>query len=98
MSYIEAKGEGVIVLLGQCEGEQELIQRVTHYQQEDAGQSTGNRESNPDLRTYGLGAQILLDLGVRKMRVLSAPMRMHGLSGFGLEVVEYIGGDAAASA
>jgi len=98
MSFIEAKGEGVIVLLGQSEGEQELIQRVMHYQEEDEGQSTGKRESNPDLRTYGLGAQILLDLGVRKMRVLSAPKRMHGLSGFGLEVVEYIGGDAAASA
>jgi len=98
MHFIEAQGEGVIVLLGQSEGEQELIQRVQDYQDEDAGTSSAKRESSPDLRTYGLGAQILLDLGVRKMRVLSAPKRMHGLSGFGLEVVEYIGGDAASSA
>ena len=43
-----------------------------------------------DLRTLGLGAQILADLGVRKMRVLSAPKRLHAISGFGLEVVEYV--------
>ena len=42
------------------------------------------------LRTYGIGAQILRDLGVTRMRVLSAPKQMHGLSAFGLEVVEYV--------
>jgi 3,4-dihydroxy 2-butanone 4-phosphate synthase/GTP cyclohydrolase II len=42
------------------------------------------------LRTYGIGAQILRDLGVARMRVLSAPKQMHGLSAFGLEVVEYV--------
>jgi len=43
-----------------------------------------------DLRTIGTGAQVLRALGVRRMRVLSAPKHMHGLSGFGLEVVEYV--------
>jgi 3,4-dihydroxy 2-butanone 4-phosphate synthase/GTP cyclohydrolase II len=42
------------------------------------------------LRTYGIGAQILRDLGVTRMRVLSAPKQMHGLSGFDLEVLEYV--------
>ena len=54
------------------------------------GEETVPRDSREDLRTYGVGARILLDLGVRRMRVLSAPKRIHGLSGFGLEVVEYI--------
>jgi len=93
MRYIHEAGEGVIVLLGQSEGENELLNRITHYQAEDAGEIALRRESNPDLRTYGVGAQILLDLEVRKMRVLSAPKRMHGLSGFGLEVIEYINHD-----
>jgi len=66
---------------------------LEHNQVEDAGEIAVKRESNPDLCTYGVGAQILLDLEVRKMRVLSAPKRMHGLSGFGLEVVEYINHD-----
>jgi len=47
------------------------------------------------LRTYGVGAQILKDLGVRRMRVLSAPKQMHGLSAFDLEVAEYVGEDQA---
>ncbi|MAJ90594.1 MAG: hypothetical protein CMF40_00195 [Legionellales bacterium] len=43
-----------------------------------------------DTRTIGLGAQILFDLGIKKMRLLSAPKHIHALSGFGLEIVEYI--------
>jgi len=42
------------------------------------------------LRTYGIGAQILRDLGIARMRVLSAPKQMHGLSAFGLEVAAYV--------
>jgi|HigsolmetaAR206D_1030411.scaffolds.fasta_scaffold00862_6 3,4-dihydroxy-2-butanone 4-phosphate synthase len=46
------------------------------------------------LRTYGIGAQILKDLGVTRMRVLSAPMQMHGISAFGLEIEGYVGEEA----
>ncbi|MDH4031216.1 MAG: bifunctional 3,4-dihydroxy-2-butanone-4-phosphate synthase/GTP cyclohydrolase II, partial [Chromatiales bacterium] len=42
------------------------------------------------LRTHGIGAQILRNLGVHRMRVLSAPKQMSAISGFGLEVVEYV--------
>ena len=48
-----------------------------------------NRASR-ELRTYGIGAQIIADLGIRKMKVLSAPWKLTGLAGFGLEVVEYV--------
>jgi 3,4-dihydroxy 2-butanone 4-phosphate synthase / GTP cyclohydrolase II len=44
------------------------------------------------LRTYGIGAQILKDLGVTRMRVLSAPKQLQGLAAFDLEVTEYING------
>ena len=50
-------------------------------------------EQKPDLRKDGVGAQILMDLGVRKMRLMSAPKVYHGLAGFGLEIVEYVSGD-----
>ena len=43
-----------------------------------------------DFRTFGIGAQILRSLGVRRMRVLGAPRHLHALSGFGLEIVEYL--------
>ena len=44
----------------------------------------------PDLREYWIGAQILRDLGVRKMRLMSSPMKFNAISGFDLEVVEYV--------
>jgi 3,4-dihydroxy 2-butanone 4-phosphate synthase/GTP cyclohydrolase II len=63
------------------------------------GRSEPERDRRPDrrmdFRTFGIGAQILRALGVRRMRVLGAPKQMHALSGFGLEVVEYVSADAA---
>jgi 3,4-dihydroxy 2-butanone 4-phosphate synthase/GTP cyclohydrolase II len=50
----------------------------------------GDNRRSRELRTYGIGAQIIADLGIRKMRVLSAPWKLTGLAGFGLEVIEYI--------
>lgn len=47
-------------------------------------------EASSDVKTYGIGAQILSDLGVGKMRVLGSPRKLNALKGFGLEVVEYI--------
>ena len=45
-----------------------------------------------DRRTLGIGGQILFDVGVHKMRLLSAKQVFHGLGGFGLEIVEYVSG------
>jgi 3,4-dihydroxy 2-butanone 4-phosphate synthase/GTP cyclohydrolase II len=55
-----------------------------------ASESTRATDPSAELRTYGIGAQILLDIGVQRMRVLGAPRRLSGLSGFNLEVVEYV--------
>lgn len=84
-----AQEGGVIVLLRQPENQAELVERIRHYPRAES------RPLEPDdgttvLRTYGVGAQILADLGVQRMRVLSAPKKMHGISGFGLEIVEYV--------
>ena len=49
-------------------------------------------DGDHELRTLGVGSQILADVGVRSMRVLGAPKVMHGLSGFGLTVTEYVDG------
>ena len=93
MRRIEDAGEGVIVLLTQKDEQEAIVKRMECYQQEDEGDCLSRHESSDDLRTYGIGAQILLDLGVRKMRVMSSPKRMHALSGFGLEVIDYITSD-----
>ncbi len=87
---VAADGNGVVVVLRPPEPAGEIIARIDAYRREDAGEARPQPEPGADLRTFGLGAQILADLGVRRMRVLSAPKRLHALSGFGLEVVEYI--------
>ncbi len=87
LERIAHEGSGVVVLLRPHESPLEIAEAVR----------TGVRtQPNPRiqgaqvLRTYGIGAQILRDLGVTRMRVLSAPKQMHGLSAFGLEVAEYV--------
>ncbi len=81
---------GVVVILQQQEDPATLISRIQHYHRQDNHDELPAQPHSGDLRTFGLGAQILSDLGVRKMRVLSAPKKMHAISGFNLEVVEYV--------
>ena len=90
MDRVAREGSGVVVVLREDERPQDLIRSFESMMRFDEGEDTAPRETHEGLRTYGVGARILLDLGVRRMRVLSAPKRIHGLSGFGLEVVEYI--------
>ena len=90
MKRIADEGEGIVIILRLAEESNMLINRINHYGQKDAGEEVPATDQGDDLRSYGIGAQILKDLGVSKMRVLSAPKKMHALSGFDLEVVEYV--------
>jgi len=92
MRRVADNGEGVVVVLGQHESPRDLVQRIQFYNEHEKSGEPVVREEQHELRTHGIGAQILIDLGVRRMRVLSAPKVVHGLSGFGLEVVEYVEG------
>lgn len=91
MRRVAQEGEGVVVVIREPE---DLAHDVQHVEQLQAQASQPRQRDDSDrpqtLRTYGIGAQILHDLGVRKMRILSAPKIMHGLGGFDLEVVEYV--------
>jgi len=84
MQTIDKAGEGVVVFLRQAETPRDMVLKI-----ESIIQAHGDDEQGDDQRTYGIGAQILADLGVRKMSLLSAPKIFHGLAGFGLEVVDY---------
>lgn len=90
MKQIAAAGNGVVVILRYGESPRQFIASVSSLGQ-PLDEVSGRRDGTVTvLRTYGTGAQILRDLGVSRMRVLSAPKQMHGISGFGLEVVEYV--------
>ncbi|MCP4044397.1 MAG: 3,4-dihydroxy-2-butanone-4-phosphate synthase [Gammaproteobacteria bacterium] len=97
MAEIEREGTGLMLVLGGYEGDDELLRRI-QKQPEPSVLKSGDSRQSSELRTYGIGAQIIVDMGIRKMRVLSAPKRMTGLAGFGLEVVEYVESEHSAEA
>jgi 3,4-dihydroxy 2-butanone 4-phosphate synthase/GTP cyclohydrolase II len=86
IKYIADNG-GVLVLLGKDE---DLLTQVKQFEAEDKGEKPANATWTGSSRTVGVGSQILASLGVKKMRLLSKPKKYHALSGYGLEVVEYV--------
>ena len=82
LAAIREAGRGVTVLLNCAQGDEALEARISGEQSPRAGRSH-------DLRTYGIGAQILRDLGVGRMRLMAAPRKMPSMAGFGLEVAGY---------
>ena len=78
---------GVLVLLGAKEN---IEQQVQQFAAEDRGEVAAGKTWEGSSRTVGVGSQILVSLGVKKMKLLSKPVKYSGLSGYGLEVVEYI--------
>ncbi len=96
LQEIANSGKGLLLVLGHEEDDETLLGRLQDKPPATVSGRGDNRASQ-ELRTYGIGAQIIADLGVRRMRVLSAPKRFHGLSGFDLEVVEYVEPDTVLS-
>jgi len=97
MAEIAREGAGMVLVLGGHEDDDDLLCRIQE-QPEATVLSGGDSRESSELRTYGIGAQIIIDIGIRKMRVLSSPKRMTGLAGFGLEVVEYVESEVSAAA
>ena len=86
---ISREDVGVIVMLRDQQSPRELMDAVGSLS-EVKDDLDSRRSGDEVLRTYGVGAQILRDLGVQRMRVLSAPKQMYAISGFDLEITEYV--------
>jgi len=95
MQMIEEEGKGVIVYMRQEGRGIGLINKLKAYHLQEKGMDTVEANVQlgfaPDLRDYGIGAQILVYLGVRKMRLMTNnPKKMIGLEGYQLEIVERV--------
>jgi 3,4-dihydroxy 2-butanone 4-phosphate synthase/GTP cyclohydrolase II len=96
MEQIEAEGTGVVLYLGNHEGRGiGLIGKLRAYNLQDQGMDTVEAnealDQPADSRDYGTGHQILFDLGVRQMRLLTNnPRKLIGIEGYGLQVVEQL--------
>jgi len=86
---ISKEEAGVIVVLRDQETSRDFIDSVEALDQH-RDELEDRRSGDEVLRTYGIGAQILRDLGLSKIRVLSAPKQMYAISGFDLEITEYV--------
>jgi 3,4-dihydroxy 2-butanone 4-phosphate synthase / GTP cyclohydrolase II len=87
MAAVKASERGVIVLINCEESAEQMFAQFAALNASEPRPAV--RAASLDLRTYGIGAQILKDIGVGKMRLLASPRKMPSMTGFNLEVVGY---------
>jgi 3,4-dihydroxy 2-butanone 4-phosphate synthase/GTP cyclohydrolase II len=93
LQTIAASDSGVIVLLNCGESAEQLLGKFAEFQDLSSGVAGGGRPQRAakmDLRTYGVGAQVLRDLNVGQMRLLARPRKMPSMTGFGLQTTGYL--------
>jgi 3,4-dihydroxy 2-butanone 4-phosphate synthase/GTP cyclohydrolase II len=86
LNYINKQGHGVAVLLNCGESANQLL---AQFEGRARSAQAPNR-SKMDLRTYGVGIQIVRECGVQKMKLMGQPRRMPSMAGYGVEVTGYI--------
>ncbi|MCA9791479.1 MAG: bifunctional 3,4-dihydroxy-2-butanone-4-phosphate synthase/GTP cyclohydrolase II [Candidatus Eremiobacteraeota bacterium] len=96
LERIHAEGRGAVIYLEQEGRGIGLVNKMKAYELQDKGDDTVVANARlgfkPDLRDYGIGAQIMLDLGLKKVRFMTNnPAKVKALDGYGLEIVEWVG-------
>jgi 3,4-dihydroxy 2-butanone 4-phosphate synthase/GTP cyclohydrolase II len=85
LAELQTHGRGVAVLLNAGESAGSLLDHI-----QGSPAVSGGSRGQMDLRTYGIGAQILRDLGVSRMKLMGSPRRMPSMTGYGLEVTGFV--------
>jgi 3,4-dihydroxy 2-butanone 4-phosphate synthase/GTP cyclohydrolase II len=90
LEKVAAEGRGVIVVIAQDESTAQMLADVQQFPDVPETASSSGEDGTRIYRLIGTGSQILKQVGVGKMRLLSAPIRFNAISGFNLEVTEFI--------
>jgi 3,4-dihydroxy 2-butanone 4-phosphate synthase / GTP cyclohydrolase II len=90
LQRIAASEGGVLVMLNCADTTERLLAKFNALLKVDEAQQEVQRMTKTDLRTYGVGAQILRDLNVSRMKLLAKPRKMPSMTGFGLQVTGYV--------
>jgi 3,4-dihydroxy 2-butanone 4-phosphate synthase / GTP cyclohydrolase II len=92
MRRVAKEDSGVVVILRPEESAREFMDSLRQLETKPSARQRAGAGATV-VRTYGIGAQILKDLGLKRMRVLSAPKQLQGLAAFDLEITSYVDGD-----
>ena len=90
LERIAQEGAGVVVLVSRNESPAELATQIEEFPRTPAPRATTSEQGQQFWRVNGTGSQILKDLGVQRMRLLSSPARFSGISGYNLEITEFL--------
>jgi 3,4-dihydroxy 2-butanone 4-phosphate synthase/GTP cyclohydrolase II len=90
MERMSKEENGIIVILSNQVEPETVLAQIRAVDKTVSNSKRKTKTSSKEFRTIGLGSQILSDLGVQKMIVMSSPKRFHAISGFGLEIIDYI--------
>ena len=90
MEHIAKAGCGVVVLIGQTQTVEDSLAEVLQFPEPASITGASSGTSSPNYRWIGTGSQILRRLGVGKMKIMSEPVRFNALSGFSLEVTDFV--------
>jgi 3,4-dihydroxy 2-butanone 4-phosphate synthase/GTP cyclohydrolase II len=90
MAHIAEEGAGAVVLIGQAISAEQILSEVIQFPKPPNFAGPGSPEGIQNYRVIGTGSQILKRLGIGKMRLMSAPVHFNALSGFNLEVTDFV--------
>ena len=90
LAFLAEQDAGVVIVLGQKFDSDEMLQRVDQFYSNKTETLPTTTDGTSVYRTIGTGSQILRELGIKKMKLMSSRLKFNALSGFDLEIVEYI--------
>jgi len=90
LADINRRGQGLALVLGYSESDDSRLSGLLRAAEASADENADQDDASEALRSYGIAAQIIAELGIRRMQVFGAPKRLHALDGFGLEITDYV--------